>query len=495
MDKVISWFKEKSLLVSLLGTSVFLFVVHTHGFVPHDEGWFLQAALRMLHGNLAYRDFQYLYNPGSLYINILAFRLFGISILASRLLALVNSLLSVCLLIAIGKKLKLGSLIISLLIISYASWGPGHINFVWPVMFCLTGALASIYIFLKILEHNRPNYYYYLGLVAAIVFILKQNFGVAIIIADALSIFFINLRQSGRPFIYFVTGALSVIFLQVIYFLSTNTLGWYIGEIYYLNVVKIYQEGALSSSLPWQYPGNIIFQLGKLVLYLLPAIVGLSALLKTAADGKKLFFFPLFLLTFYFLSIRPTTDYIHLAPLLALMAVIIAVLISSWKTLELRLFTILLLFALALAGIYSSLFKNYYRWDTPLIYQTTFSANHRTLIWMDEPTAKAIDQMTDYFAQNAKDQEELFIYNFAPIYYVILDKKNPTRYDYVHPGVFGDKEDLETTYILTTEHLPYIVTNINPHDLLLDKRVTAKFVLENYHEDAKYKEYTVWRRN
>ena len=57
--------------------------------MPVSEGWYAEYAWQINHGNLPYRDFEYLFFP--LYLFIISFytRIFGYSILALRILGVV----------------------------------------------------------------------------------------------------------------------------------------------------------------------------------------------------------------------------------------------------------------------------------------------------------------------------------------------------------------------------------------------------------------------
>ncbi len=54
----------------------------------NDEGIYLDAAERILHGQQPYRDFFGYMSPGSFWMQALAFRLFGVTLAAGRLLVI-----------------------------------------------------------------------------------------------------------------------------------------------------------------------------------------------------------------------------------------------------------------------------------------------------------------------------------------------------------------------------------------------------------------------
>jgi 4-amino-4-deoxy-L-arabinose transferase-like glycosyltransferase len=54
------------------------------GWIPHDEGTLAQSAERVLAGEVAHRDFVHGYTGGLNYIHAVAFKIFGVSLLAMR---------------------------------------------------------------------------------------------------------------------------------------------------------------------------------------------------------------------------------------------------------------------------------------------------------------------------------------------------------------------------------------------------------------------------
>jgi hypothetical protein len=70
----------------VLALSALLLAAHLRqGWIPHDEGTLGLSAERVLQGDLPHRDFDEVYTGGLSYLNALAFRLFGVNLLAPRL--------------------------------------------------------------------------------------------------------------------------------------------------------------------------------------------------------------------------------------------------------------------------------------------------------------------------------------------------------------------------------------------------------------------------
>src|SRR6266404_3140840 len=94
------------ILFILIVSSLYYFF--TRGFIPHDEGWILNPAQRIVQGDMPYKDFHYLYLPGVAYVIALAFKLFGISIFVSRIVSMIFSLITICCLFFISRQIMRG---------------------------------------------------------------------------------------------------------------------------------------------------------------------------------------------------------------------------------------------------------------------------------------------------------------------------------------------------------------------------------------------------
>jgi len=485
---------EKSFVLKLLFFStviLFLLFVHTHGFIPYDEGWFIQAAHRMINGQVPYRDFQFTYNPGALYLNLIAFKLFGLSVLSTRLMAMGLSLLASWLLWKLGEKLKLNYWLRMLVILGYISWGPGHINFIWPVMICVTLGIGVALTTLPTESKNLQKHRAFIsGLLTAGIFVAKQNFGLAILLPIFLNFLFNKRFNDRRTFLFFLLGYLTVIVTQIIYFLGTGSLVSYLSEFYQLTIIKIVREGVLASPYPWQYESTLFYRFGKTFFYLFPLLFAVACFVFLWKRDRKLLILPLMVASYYLLSIRPTTDYVHLTPLLALTAPLT---FYFYKFITNRIGKAFLVFGLilfVLSGFYSSLFKRYYRWNTPLLNENVLINHPRVQVWADEPAREIVSSINQYFVN--KNDKKLFVYSFTPMFYFILDKQNPTRYDYLHPGFLTKSVDSEIVTRLNKENLSHVITDVN---IEYDPSNIAWFIKTNFTRDFAVGGFTIWKKN
>src|SRR5689334_6401103 len=62
-----------------------------NGIQPNDEGLMLQAALRIAHGQVPYKDFWWFYPPGQPYLLAALWKLFGPSLLTWRIVRVLSN--------------------------------------------------------------------------------------------------------------------------------------------------------------------------------------------------------------------------------------------------------------------------------------------------------------------------------------------------------------------------------------------------------------------
>jgi hypothetical protein len=233
----------------------------------------------------------------------------------------------------------------------------------------------------------------------------------------------------------------------------------------------------LASGLPWEYPSPIIYKMFKIILYLIPIIISLLSLVVLLKKNKHLFFVPTLVILYYLLSIRPTTDYVHLTPLIALsfisLIVIYPLLKKGGKA-------IIIIFALLflIFGIYSSLFRNYYRWNAPLVSENYFLAIPHAYILTDLGTAQNAMELVKFIDSHTKKGEPIFIYGLNPMFYLLSERDNPTRYDYYYPQVQDSNSVSDATNILRNSKVKLIFSGFP----LSRNAKDQNYILNNYTE-------------
>src|SRR3989338_9282514 len=84
---------KKYVFIILFSFLVLIFFFN-RGFAYYDEGFILHAAQRILQGEIPYKDFDFIYTPGTIFIVAAAFKIFGESIIIGRVLIMVIGVLT-----------------------------------------------------------------------------------------------------------------------------------------------------------------------------------------------------------------------------------------------------------------------------------------------------------------------------------------------------------------------------------------------------------------
>lgn len=463
---------------------VYLFFVHVRGFTSHDEGWVINSAKRVLDGELPYKDFQFLYTPGTIFVTSLFLLIFGESILSERIAALLISFCCSILVYKVTKSVSKNTLFSSASVLCFVLFGSTIVNFVWPIMPSLLLGLLNTYLLLKLSTEKHERLAFFVGITAALVFFFKQNFALAIVIYNVFCFITLsNLRSKAYLFKY-LKGYLAGCILILMYFVLTQSLFVFISETYYLLFQKIFLDGMLSSR--FIAPDVWYKQVIKGLFYLLPLIISLYSVFVCYKRRSNFIILPIFTSFYYLLSIRPTTDYIHLAPLLSLSGLSLAPLFTFKQTKKLAAFS---LFFLILIGIYSFFKQGYYKWEAPILSQNIYMSLPRTKIFVDSKNDYQIKQLQKVFENSHSSY--VFIHHFAPMYYFIFDKKNPTYYDCFQIPLMTKKAQEDVIDDINKKSVKLILTDTN---LIGDSTIFANYVKASFNQKYKTQDYYIWER-
>lgn len=490
MKKPIFTYKNQFFLI-LFSLLILLFFFN-RGFLPYDEGYILHSAQRILMGEKIYKDFNFIYTPGSVFLTAFSFKVLGESILSGRVLMLLITLTSTLILYNLVVKITQKPFLGLLAAFTYLSWGPSHINFPSPTMFALFGALTTYYFFIFALNEKSPLYYFLAGLGTASIFLFKQNFGFAALI-NSLIIFLS--KKEIRSLKFFLSHLFGFVFLMaafLIYLLSTNSFIPFLIDFYTFSVKKIILQGLLNT--PFLYEEGFKKML-KALFYLIPFFVPLFTLAKAfikRLKAPKYLFLSSFCLLFFLVGIRPVTDFVHLAPLLALTGIPLAIAISQSEKQILKILGCIFSLALIILGFYTALFKGYFRWETPLIKQNKFLADSRIKIYVDNKYYLLIPQLSSFISQLSADDDHIFVFYYAPMFYFITDKKNPTRYSDFSPALSTKEEELEALKKLKKAQVNAVLLHFPVK--LKRKSSIVEYIQQNYRPVEQLSQYSLWQK-
>ena len=431
-------------------TLVLLFF-HTRGVIIHDEGYVINSAQKIFAGLTIYKDFHFSYTPGSVYSVALSFLLFGHSILASRILMLFCSIISSFLLFKIAQKITRRNIYGYISSAIYVAWGPSHINFAWPVMFVLPITFLVLFLLLKFNETKKAWIPFIVGLLCITDFLFKQNFGI-IIIPVALSLLTVKGIKKIH-LLYALYGFLWGIVFLGIYLLATNSLTGFVSDFYEFTIKKIIINNEITT--PLIYKDTFLRSIARLSLYFSPFYLSFAAFaILFYRKRYHLLFLPLTVFLFLIVGIRPTTDYVHVVPILSMLGIPIIIILNQLPTSLIKLAGYTLIIFLLALGFHTALFKGYYRWDQRLSENNSFVANNLN-VFTNQAFKLELHDLSTTVNKYSEKNDYIFVNTYAPLLYFALDRQQPSTYDF--PG-FTDSNTYqkEVVYSLITKDVKLI---------------------------------------
>ena len=471
-----NWKKNAIFLFSVIICCIPIFLTFNKGINYFDEGYILEGARRIAVGEVPYRDFHFIYTPGTVYFLALFFRICGQHIIVERLAGALVSIVGVIFLGLLTRNLTKNSLLTILTMFLYVLWGPAHLNFFWPVMCVIP--LLFVYLFLL-----RKSHLFLAGVVAALILLCKQNFGAALVISFLCYLVFA--RYSKRQILTVCFGFVSVITFFMVHLLITQSLIPFIADINTYTIQVILVHKAFAVPFPVQ-------TVGKFALYAFPGIASfiICIWLMVQKKNRTLLFIPLTLLAVYLLGIFPTPDWTHLMPLISIVGILFALLPRIFGE-RARFISYFYIFFAICVALYSLFVRNYYRWEAPLIKHThCFSSGRMKYMCIDEKNYAVITQTLASINKEAPKGTYIFAFYNNPIYYFLTQKNNPTRFiDFNFPG--GTKEENNIVGQLRQKKVAIIITRFSPS--ASQSKIISGYIEENYLPIKGVYEFTVWK--
>lgn len=424
---------------------VSLLYFHLHGFVYHfsDETFVLLPAAQVAGGGVIYRDIVVTYTPGAIWAVALVDRLFGVSVLSGRILMIFVSLAASVGIYKLITRISRKRFAPYLAVLAYLAWGPFQINWPAPGMFAVaTGIWSCLFLIDRRL--------FWAGILTALTFLFKQNFGVAILITG---LFFFRGKISWR----YGLGVTVLLAVTAVCLILTGAW-WPFIDVFDTYVINKFIFSGYAST-----PIRSIFYFG-------PVFVAIW-FLWVCRQKSKWWFLAVFVGTFFLFGIRPVADYVHLAPLIALSGILLVVV--SYPA----------VIILILSGLYLSLFGNYYRWGPPIVHQNYFDRNQKTMVFTTAQLAVDRDKIIRSVNLWAKGNEQIVVDDYAPWIYFFGGRNNATRFIFIAPGSLTPKWNKEIEDCLENKNVGLIITKE-------DRVANSKFHLVETVQGFRF-----WRRN
>lgn len=195
-----------------------LLLNYSHGHLNADNGVFLSGAWSLINNLTIYKDFFSFTTPGTYYLILAVWKIFGVSYGAALVIALLTLLASAWLIYKITAQLnkQASYLAVTIFCLTSASW-----PIITSHVFCLPFILGAVYLIIIGLKKNKINLIYLAGLLSGIAVLFLQTIGLATILGLAVSLFWIYISKKNTisfknliGFIAFSIAPILILFLK-----------------------------------------------------------------------------------------------------------------------------------------------------------------------------------------------------------------------------------------------------------------------------------------
>ncbi len=397
-----------------------------------DEGIYLDAAERILHGQKPYVDFFGYMSPGSFWMQALAFQLFGITLAAGRVLVILYVALECSLVYWLVQRFasRAAGIVIALLFLAFQTADPNMLTAQhrWDssafalasIALCVAagrGRLTASGVLIACAALATPSVA--LVAIATLVWLRKRAgwylLGIALAGTSAVIALWLN-------------GILPAL-IQQLRWLSRNYSA--VNAMHYGAIIGGYKtlfEGAGAWELPVRF--CVVFCLALPALLPVVALAGGATFWARRKSRGEPFgaMLPYFLLCVIALvaSTYPRSDVAHLAYVAALPYAVVGILAyrslparpRAWLTMSIAVWAAVFALQAQLPGSLEAL-------QTPV---------------GDVRASAAEAPVVEELLSRVRPHQSLFVYPYKPLLYFLTQAENPTRYPYLSPGMMTNED-------------------------------------------------------
>jgi 4-amino-4-deoxy-L-arabinose transferase-like glycosyltransferase len=429
-------------LAIFLGTALLLLWMFGHRLIlgTNDEGIYLDAAERILHGQKPYVDFFGYMSPGSFWMQALAFRLFGVTLAAGRVLVILYVSLECSLIYWLVERFasRAAAIVTALFFVAFQTADPSMITAQhrWD-----SGAFALASIAICVASGSQRLWLVASGFLIACAALATPSVALVGVATLAWLLwpggqrvravwYLLGIAVAGTSAVValWLTGILPA-FLQQLQWLSRNYSS--VNVMHYGAIIGGY--GTLFEGAgPWELP----FRFGVVFCLALPAVLPVVALAGGAVfwAQRKSCPEPLRTVIPYLVlcvialvvSTYPRSDVAHLAYVAALPYAVAGILVyrllparpRAWLTVSI--------------AVWAALFACQAQLPASLRPLHTPAGDVRASA-EEAPVVKEL-------LSRVRPHQSLFVYPYKPLLYFLTQAENPTRYPYLAPGMMTGED-------------------------------------------------------
>lgn len=457
-----------------------------------DEGSTAAQAMRVLNGELIYRDFFTVVTPGSYYTVAWLFQLFGPSLMVLRWAALVTGL---------------GILLVTLLVARRVmSWpfaaAAALMTTVWgwflvtPNFYSLQAALfalMALWCYLRFLDQPRLRWILIAGVLTGLTVLVKQNVGAYAAVAIVASIWLAR-QNSARTTARFIAGvALPVV--PVVLFLLVSGAGPYLYESWIYYPLAKYPE---RFALPYPsffdpLPEHGAFERWVRIVIYLPVVVyplTVIAVVRAREHRRALIAITVMGLLLLLQS-WPRADVPHILFGLQPTYILLAYLLYAASRRHVVAAAVMLMPLLLL------LWNGYQRTDWEYSnYVARMRADRAQGVATVPIDAQRIDLVTQYIQGHTAPDEAIFVVPWAAGFYFLTDRANATRTDFMlfddpeaYPCLLARLEERRPKYVIYGYTWDVDNRHFRDYAAPVDRYIRSRYAIEDEVDG-----YEIWRR-
>jgi 4-amino-4-deoxy-L-arabinose transferase-like glycosyltransferase len=506
------WIAAGLFVVSCLYLSLF----RRYTNMDPDEGIILQGAVRILHGEVLYRDFFSFFTPGSYYFLALIFKVFGNSLIVARtVLVFYGGLFSVFTYWMARRTCARWSALLTvyLLLVTCLPWRFVSLhNWDSTLWCCLTVYCATLW-----LQARHWGWALGTGSFASLTFLFEQSKGAGLLMGLALGLVIFGwlgrsaIRCTLAQWLFFAAGLAWPLALTLAYFASRHAFAslwadWLWPLRYYSAVNSVsygYQDWSGVARESMFGSGPLVGRLTALVTvapcFVVPVLPIISVVLlghwllaarQGALEKGRAAYYLLvcssqagLLLSIVFVRAN-ATHFIYLSPLFFLVVAWLmdgtnlrSSILCSLRPL-LTFFAFMTCTALGLALLVAN--RNA---------SSTIQTRRGQL------QAMAPDAVLEYIDAHVAPGSKIFVYPYLPLFYYLTETFSATRYEYLQPGLHTVKQDRDALGEMAAERTAVVVLEPSFYDRIpaswpntplryLANDPVADYILAHYHSCA-----------
>jgi 4-amino-4-deoxy-L-arabinose transferase-like glycosyltransferase len=472
-----------------------------------DEGFLAYGATQVMNGQVPNRDFVSLQPPLSFYTSAAVFKLFGTSLVSLRTLGLCFYILIALLVYGISRNIT-GRILSFLAAISATIIGMPLFNFVpYAVWHGILATLIAVFLFMRAMANGRRLWAFLAGLATAAAILSRHDQGLYLVAAVLIYVWaakHANYTITDKPHIgrmlgFWAAGTLAIMLPLVVYWLVCGAAPYMFKQL----VVFLLTRYAKTSSLPMPvfHPELPLRENIIVVMFYLPLVVcALAAIWIVKTLIRRRFRmehagigFLLIISLLFYLQVLTRSDLHHLVitlpPFFILCAWCTDALVQTiGNAIEKRLIRRNLpasrgpkTAVLLTVGTFIVLLLLYMKssfMDTLETYRTVLPLN-RGGVRLEPEYVQSLSSIVKVIQSNTEPNDAILCLPYAPMFYFLSDRRNPTQWNYFWPGDQTVEDHL--TFVKQAKNdPPAIVITIDSNWVQVNAPVIYDYIIANY---------------